>query len=1047
MSLIKEYLELTKHYKDEYGEQSIVLMQNGAFFEVYALKDENDNVYGTIQDFSRLCDLNIVDKKAASDKNVEVNGYKAVMSGFKTHLIEKYIKKLQDAGYTIAVYEEDIEVPDVVLKNKTTGKTRSLTGIYSPGTFFSNETENMSNITCCIWLEVKKPSLKSTKKHIYVGISQIDIYTGTSSMMEYNECYIMNPCTFDELERFISVYNPSETIFVSSLPKKELLDIVSFANIQSRSIHYVSLDASIDSKNTQKALNCEKQTYQTQLLDKFYKINDICAFMELFGNNVYATQSFCYLLDFIYRHNPNLVYKIREPILENSGKRLILANHSLKQLNIIDDDNYKGKYSSVVKMLNECITSMGKREFTHKFLNPVTDTKYLQGEYDIVEKILYNPDEYIVVKNMLVSIKDISKIMRQIMLVKVSPRSLYYLYNGIMSSKMLYNYAISKTHLCDYLSGKIDGLNDGTLLGNINKVQTYLETIFHLDECETIDNIQKVESSFIKAGVDEGLDKKIKTLMDSQDQLEACRSYFSSVIGNYETGKTTQSKTTQSKTKKKQTQTFEDEIGEDEEDQKSYVKIHETEKNNFSLNATARRCKILEEVIKNTKSVNLKYKSSYSKEETQFTLDLELEYVKQTLTNKTITSPQIQALCKNVGNIKVSLIATIIKVYESILISLQDYQNELTNIIQLITHMDVIYAKAFIAEKYNYCKPEIAPIVPNTKNNKSFVMAKELRHCLIEKIQQTELYVANDVCLGAKNEQCLDGILLYGTNAVGKTSFIRALGISVVMAQAGLYVPASNFVYRPYKYIFTRILGNDNLFKGLSTFAVEMLELRTILRLADESSLVLGDELCSGTESISATSIFVAGIQKLADVGCSFIFATHLHEIIGYDEITSLHNVGMKHMSVLYDKERDCLVYNRKLEDGAGNNMYGLEVCKSLSLPSDFLENAHNIRMKYHPENGSTLDQKGSHYNKKHIMGGMCEKCESHLAVDVHHLVYQNEANQKGVIKKDGLLFNKNAEANLLNLCQKCHDEIHKTGKKYKKTKTTKGITLEEVKK
>ena len=117
------------------------------------------------------------------------------------------------------------------------------------------------------------------------------------------------------------------------------------------------------------------------------------------------------------------------------------------------------------------------------------------------------------------------------------------------------------------------------------------------------------------------------------------------------------------------------------------------------------------------------------------------------------------------------------------------------------------------------------------------------------------------------NNNELDGILLYGTNAVGKTSFIRALGISVIMAQAGLYVPASSYKYKPYKYIFTRILGNDNLFKGLSTFAVEMSELRTILRLADKNSLVLGDELCSGTESISAVSIFVAGVfLKLASL-------------------------------------------------------------------------------------------------------------------------------------------------------------------------------------
>ena len=115
-----------------------------------------------------------------------------------------------------------------------------------------------------------------------------------------------------------------------------------------------------------------------------------------------------------------------------------------------------------------------------------------------------------------------------------------------------------------------------------------------------------------------------------------------------------------------------------------------------------------------------------------------------------------------------------------------------------------------------------------------------MRHCLIEHLQQNELYISNDISLGTP-ETSVDGVLLYGTNAVGKTSFIRSLGIAVIMAQAGLYVPCSSFHFQPYKYIFTRILGNDNIFKGLSTFAVEMSELITILRLADDKSLFLGD--------------------------------------------------------------------------------------------------------------------------------------------------------------------------------------------------------------
>jgi len=267
------------------------------------------------------------------------------------------------------------------------------------------------------------------------------------------------------------------------------------------------------------------------------------------------------------------------------------------------------------------------------------------------------------------------------------------------------------------------------------------------------------------------------------------------------------------------------------------------------------------------------------------------------------------------------------------------------------------------------------------------------------------------------------------------------------MAQAGLYVPATNFEYQPYKYIFTRILGNDNIFKGLSTFAVEMSELRTILKLADKNSLILGDELCSGTENSSAISIFVAGIQRLSQVNSSFIFATHLHEIIDYSEIKDLTKVVLKHMSVIYDREKDMLIYDRKLSDGPGNSMYGLEVCKSLSLPNDFIEAAYNIRMKYHPEEGSILSLKTSHFNSKKIMS-ICEKCGIKLGSEVHHLQHQQEAVNNIIENSNvGNIFNKNNLANLVILCEGCHDDFHKSGKQHKKIKTTKGYKIAEINK
>ena len=142
------------------------------------------------------------------------------------------------------------------------------------------------------------------------------------------------------------------------------------------------------------------------------------------------------------------------------------------------------------------------------------------------------------------------------------------------------------------------------------------------------------------------------------------------------------------------------------------------------------------------------------------------------------------------------------------------------------------------------------------------------------------------------------------------------------MAQSGMYVPCSEFIYKPYTSIYTRILGNDNIFKGLSTFAVEMCELATILNNCDKNSLVLGDEVCSGTETSSAVSIFAQALIELQKKK-QHMFLPHFHEITKMEEIKKLKKLDIKHMSVKCDGE-GVLYYTRKLEQGQ-TEMYGLK--------------------------------------------------------------------------------------------------------------------------
>ena len=188
--------------------------------------------------------------------------------------------------------------------------------------------------------------------------------------------------------------------------------------------------------------------------------------------------------------------------------------------------------------------------------------------------------------------------------------------------------------------------------------------------------------------------------------------------------------------------------------------------------------------------------------------------------------------------------------------------------------------------------------------------------------------------------------------------------------------------------------------------------------------MVLGDELCSGTETISAISIFVAGIQKLHECKSSFIFATHLHEIVDYEEITGLSGLSLKHMEVKYDNEKGIMIYDRKIKEGSGNNIYGLEVCKSLDFQLDFLESANEIRLKYNPESRSILSLKQSRYNTKKLIH-MCEKCNTKMGTEVHHKHHQASANENGIIITDDSIFHKNNLGNLMTLCESCHKQIH----------------------
>ena len=614
---------------------------------------------------------------------------------------------------------------------------------------------------------------------------------------------------------------------------------------------------------------------------------------------------------------------------------------------------------------------------------------------------------------------------------KIIPKNLYHFYDNLSILQQLFVEIQTDNVVMEYLS-QTEKLDIDTDFINIcNEFQILFDKTFDMNICKEIDttDFNNINNNFINKGVSNELDSYIAKCENSERKINAIKTYLNDVISAGE--------------KKKKG---------------DFIKFHVTDKSGMYIQCTSRRSKILQTQLKNTDDIiELDYTTTDGKT-AAFKFNINMQFNAAGASNVNITNETINDLCSTITVTKQQIKDEIAIIYSKFIDKLQDYNKEFLDIVSFTAEIDLLQNMCYIAKKYNYNKPSIVELRENnntnnnntnnnTNNNensspKSYIKATDIRHPLIEQLNTKELYVTNDVnigCIDNNTDHDKDIMLLYGTNAVGKTSIIRALGISLIMAQAGLYVPCSTFQYYPYSSIFTRILGNDNLFKGLSTFAVEMSELRVILQLADKNSLILGDELCSGTEHDSAVSIFVSGIELLHNKNASAIFATHLHEIVEYDEIKRMNKLMIKHMTVKYNKEKDILIYDRKLKDGPGESMYGLEVCKSLHLPDDFLENAYAIRRKYKNEEG-VLSKKTSHFNSKKIMG-KCELCKVNIGSEVHHLQHQEKANKNNIIKT----FHKNHPANLLTLCEICHNNIHKTGKEHRKVKTSIGIEITEL--
>jgi DNA mismatch repair protein MutS len=261
------------------------------------------------------------------------------------------------------------------------------------------------------------------------------------------------------------------------------------------------------------------------------------------------------------------------------------------------------------------------------------------------------------------------------------------------------------------------------------------------------------------------------------------------------------------------------------------------------------------------------------------------------------------------------------------------YNEALRQAAHFLARSDCVLGLAVVADENNYSRPEI--------NSQGRISIRDGRHPVIEKMITGERFVPNDIVLDNHENQIL---VITGPNMAGKSTILRQMALTVLMAQMGSFVPAAHVSLSLTDRIFTRVGALDNLSQGQSTFLVEMQETANILNNATEHSLIILDEIGRGTSTYDGLSLAYAVAEYLHDFkqkGVKTLFATHYHELT---ELTRT-KARVKNYNIAVKEWNEELIFLRKLVPGGTNRSYGIQVARLAGVPDDVIRRAQKILM------------------------------------------------------------------------------------------------------
>lgn len=903
-SLIEDYINYQIDYQSKYGNDTIVFMEVGSFYELYEV-----NGMGKASVVSSLLNILLTKK----NKNIEEVSIKnPLMAGIPTIALSKHLSVLAALNrFTIVIVSQVSEPPNV---------RREVSEVLSPGTCVSPNSSHNTYIFSCFFE-------KYNDKHLGLGISIMDVSTGTLKLLSSLSTLDNPQKPLHDLARFLVEYQPTEIVFsYLDFNSSEFENILQIVNPACNYIFQTPPPGRL------------KIDFINQVFSEVFSNNSMLSGVEWLGldNNLIASYSLIMLIDFLRDHNPLILNNIPRPELLSESNSLILTNNSLYQLNVINPNIHREDQGSLFSFYDRTMTAMGSRLLKNRLTKPTNDSSELVKRYDLVDFFLIN-DAFTLFRTSLSGTLDLERLFRKMGIGNAEPYDLFSFHHSLLNINQSLVLIVGTNMIFN-----------STLRTKLFSIVREIEDVFIVNNLSHY-NPQSPTSPIFQAGIHADIDSLTNYISHLGVKIVEINESFNKTHG-------------------------------------VNASIESTDKDGHFISITNTQLK-------------------------KVTLEKEGFVIRRYSSRSKIFSDQLSTISNNLSAYlhKANLLTKhhfgkqLNEIYTT-------HNHTINQIISDTAQADVACNTAFMTSKYNYFRPRIV------KGKNSHLECLNLRHPIAETLIKTD-YVANDIVL---NDGHL-GKLIFGVNATGKSTLLKATGLSVIMAQAGLYV-SCKMKYSPFNSLFTRITSGDNIFRNQSTFTVEMMELKTILSNADSNSLVLADELSHGTETNSGVAILSASIDSLTNLKSKFIFTTHLHQVTNISIIKSNHHLDLEHLTVEFDTLMNRFVYNRILSPGSGDSFYGLVVARGMGLTDAFISMAHDVLLEISPSIKNTdllLNAKPSRYNQLKLRIN-CEICGG-VSLDIHHIEHQSSSNDANFTTGGHV----NRESNLISVCKSCHTDIH----------------------